>query len=261
MSKDPAFLFYSGDFLAGTFTMNDDQVGKYIRLLCLQHQKENHILSEKDMLNICKSYDEDIFTKFQKSETGHFYNKRLNDEISKREKYSESRRTNRKSIKKDENEVKDMNNICSTYDEHMENENENTPSLFEKGVQGEKPKWAEKFKHFKPFLVYPFEYPEFAEAWDLWISYKSEQHRFSYKKIGEQAALKDIANLSSGNLYHAIELIHNAIAKGHKGIYQISTNGSNNRNVKQPATTFEQIDRIVDAVYGIERIPEPSTGN
>ena len=39
MSKDPAILFYTGDFITGTLTMTDDQRGKYILLLCLQHQK------------------------------------------------------------------------------------------------------------------------------------------------------------------------------------------------------------------------------
>ena len=46
MSKDPAVLFYTSDFLSGTFTMTNEQVGKYIRLLCLQHQKGR--LTEKD---------------------------------------------------------------------------------------------------------------------------------------------------------------------------------------------------------------------
>lgn len=50
MAKDPAFLFYSNDFLSGTFLLSDEQVGKYIRLLCIQHQKG--ILTKKDMLNI-----------------------------------------------------------------------------------------------------------------------------------------------------------------------------------------------------------------
>ena len=63
MAKDPAVLFYTSDFLTGTLTMSDEQVGKYIRLLCLQHQKGK--LSKKDMLNICKSYDEDVFSKFE----------------------------------------------------------------------------------------------------------------------------------------------------------------------------------------------------
>jgi len=119
MAKDPAILFYTSDFLTGTMFMSNEQVGKYIRLLCAQHQKGR--LTEKDMLNICNSYDEDIFEKFTE-EGGKFYNIRLEAEIIKRRKYSESRSNNRKGNKKDK---KDMNNICKTYDKHMENENEN----------------------------------------------------------------------------------------------------------------------------------------
>jgi len=114
MAKDPAFLFYSNDFLTGTYLMTDEQVGKYIRLLCLQHQKGP--LSEKDMLNICKSYDEDIFAKFEIIENK-FINKRLYEESEKRKSYSESRKNNRKK--------KDMINISESYVQHMENENEN----------------------------------------------------------------------------------------------------------------------------------------
>lgn len=114
MAKDPAFLFYSSDFLTGTLTMTDEQVGKFIRLLCLQHQKFE--LSEKDMMHICKSYDEDIYEKFKK-EDSKYYNERLREESIKRKNYSDSRRKNK--LKKD------MKNICLTHDEHMENENEN----------------------------------------------------------------------------------------------------------------------------------------
>lgn len=115
MSKDPAVLWYTSDFLTGTLTMTDEQVGKYARLLCLQHQKGH--LTEKDMLNICKTYDEDVFSKFIQDEGGLFYNERMDEEINKRRAYSESRRKNRSS-------KKDINNICKTYDQHMENENE-----------------------------------------------------------------------------------------------------------------------------------------
>ena len=38
MAKDPAFLFYTGDFATGTQFLTDDQMGKYIRLLMAQHQ-------------------------------------------------------------------------------------------------------------------------------------------------------------------------------------------------------------------------------
>ena len=84
--------------------MTDEQVGKYIRLLCLQHQTGH--LREKDMLNICKTYDVDIFSKFNRDDSGLYFNERLDNEINRRQKYSESRRNNRMSEK--------------TYDPHME---------------------------------------------------------------------------------------------------------------------------------------------
>ena len=125
MSKDPAFLFYSSDFLTGTLLMSMEQKGKFITLLCIQHQKGH--LSEKDMLHICGSYDEDVFTKFQKDEQGKFYNIRLEEEVNKRKAYSESRRNNRK-------KKEDVNNISSSYVQHMENENENENLIEKKKV-------------------------------------------------------------------------------------------------------------------------------
>ncbi len=116
MSKDPAFLFYSSDFLTGTLLMSMEQKGKFITLLCIQHQKGHMI--EKDMLQICGTYDEDIFSKFKKDNDGKFYNERLKEEVQKRKAYSESRRNNRK-------KKEDMIDTSKTYDEHMENENEN----------------------------------------------------------------------------------------------------------------------------------------
>jgi hypothetical protein len=117
MNKDPAFLFYSSDFLTGTMLMSDEQVGKYIRLLCVQHQKGH--LTEKDMLKICITHDEDIFNKFSVDAAGKYFNSRLEAEINKRSAYSESRRANRLG------KSKDMNNICKSHDAHMENENIN----------------------------------------------------------------------------------------------------------------------------------------
>ena len=98
MSKDPAVLFYTSDFLSGTFTMTDEQVGKYIRLLCLQHQKGK--LTEKDMLSICKAYDNEIWDKFDQVD-GFFINDRMYNESIRRSKFTESRRNNAKSLKND----------------------------------------------------------------------------------------------------------------------------------------------------------------
>lgn len=119
-NKDPAFLFYPSDFLTGTMFLSNEQIGKYIKLLCLQHQKGP--LSEKHMMQICETYDEDIFSKFQIDEEGRYYNERLLNETVKRRKYSESRSRNRSNKKED-------TIICQsyvpTYVPHMENENRN----------------------------------------------------------------------------------------------------------------------------------------
>jgi hypothetical protein len=116
MSKDPAFLFYSSDFLTGTMFMDNEQVGKFIRLICAQHQKGR--LTEKDMLKICVTHDEDIFSKFAVDGAGLYYNERLEQEVEKRKAYSESRRNNRK-------KKEDMIDTSLSYVPHMENENEN----------------------------------------------------------------------------------------------------------------------------------------
>ena len=130
MSKDPAFLFYSSDFLTGTMFMDNEQVGKFIRLMCAQHQKGR--LSEKDMLKICGTHDADIFEKFERDEAGNYFNTRLEQEVDKRKAYSESRRNNRK-------KKEDMNNTSLSYVPHMENENENEDIVIDKQIEG-KPK-------------------------------------------------------------------------------------------------------------------------
>jgi hypothetical protein len=132
--KDPAVLFYTSDFIAGTLTMTDSQRGQYIILLCLQHQKG--YLTENDMLKICNSHDEDIWSKFEYSE-GKYYNKRMKDEAEKRKRYSESRRNNR--INKN-NDSEHMNNICKTYDKHMENENINVNEVKNKNEENKNSK-------------------------------------------------------------------------------------------------------------------------
>jgi len=96
--------------------MDNEQVGKFIRLMCAQHQKGR--LTKKDMLKICVTHDEDIFSKFAVDEAGLYYNERLEEEVTKRKAYSESRRNNRK-------KKEDVNNIALSYVPHMENENEN----------------------------------------------------------------------------------------------------------------------------------------
>lgn len=111
MAKDPAILFYTSDFLTGTYTMSDEQTGRYIRLLCLQHQKG--FLTLTDMEFICKGEDKVVFSKFEQFEPGKYANATLQKHAETRKNYSESRRSNR--LKKD------VNKICYTYDDDMVN--------------------------------------------------------------------------------------------------------------------------------------------
>ena len=152
--KDPAFLFYSSDFLSGTMLMSDEDVGKYIRLLCLQHQKGH--LKEKEILNICKTFNEDIFSKFKKDEKGNYYNERLEYEANKRKAYSESRRNNRKKKEEQETYEEDMKNICNSYEKHMGNENINKNIIKNENKdnrnRGSKGKRKEEKIHFAEFV-------------------------------------------------------------------------------------------------------------
>jgi uncharacterized protein YdaU (DUF1376 family) len=85
MAKDPAFLFYSSDFLTGTMFLSHEQVGIYIRLLCSQHQHGGII--DKISFNSLVGNHEILRSKFIESDTG-FYNERLANEVDLRSKKS-----------------------------------------------------------------------------------------------------------------------------------------------------------------------------
>ena len=77
MAKDPAVLLYTQDFIVGTITMTYEQKGKYIYLLCLQHQKGK--LTDKDLKLVLDDTDVDVFQKFIKDADGYYYNIRLKE--------------------------------------------------------------------------------------------------------------------------------------------------------------------------------------
>ncbi len=132
MAKDPAFLFYPGDFVNKTQTFTFEEVGIYLRLLILQFNSSTGSIKIEEIKRLLNGSFEDKWTypiseKFKKDKDG-FYNPRLREEIKKRRSYSESRRNNRlnhsKNATKQETYDKDMNNICKSSVKHMEDENE-----------------------------------------------------------------------------------------------------------------------------------------
>lgn len=105
MLKDPAFLFYSQDFIVGTMMMSDEELGRYIRVLAYTHTKGGYIC-EKEFKKFVKEEDDRIIEKFRVDGEGNYYNERLLSEMLKRNKYTESRRNNR---------LKSTNNDISIY--------------------------------------------------------------------------------------------------------------------------------------------------
>jgi hypothetical protein len=118
MAKDPAVLLYTQDFLVGTLSMTDEQRGKYIYLLCLQHQKGKLTLT--DLKTKLTDEDIEVAERFPLQPDGFYYNQRMYDEAIKRKNYTESRRNNRKGKTNDI----DKNDISKSYVKLMENENE-----------------------------------------------------------------------------------------------------------------------------------------
>lgn len=77
-------MFDSNDFCIGTMLMTNDQVGRYVRLLCIQADKGRVQLSDMQKLS-----DNDILVKFKVDSEGLYYNVRLEKELKAEQKKSE----------------------------------------------------------------------------------------------------------------------------------------------------------------------------
>jgi len=137
--RDPAFLFYSSDFLTGCTGLTMEERGQYITLMCLQHQHGH--LSKKTIwlslgydkvfknindFEIKQEISEDVLAKFQIDENGNYYNERLEIEIVKRENFTDSRtRNGSKGGRPKKNNKPSEKPYGLPTENHTENENEN----------------------------------------------------------------------------------------------------------------------------------------
>lgn len=180
-AKNPAFLFYSSDFLTGVRLMTYEEIGKYITLLCLQHQQGH--LSKDDMDAICGVYIPRIYSKFQQDSDGKYFNNRLEIEVIKRAKYTESRRQNRSK---------------KTYVKHMENENVNENINMYINTNNYS-------NNLKNIII-------------SWLDYKLEKND-SYQEKGFKSLLTQIKNnVDKFGEDKVIEIITSSMASNYKGI-------------------------------------------
>lgn len=136
MGKDPAFLFYSADFLVDISDLTMEERGQFITLICLQHQK-GHLSDKAILLALGTKATNDVLEKFTVDENGLYYNKDKEEEFIKRAEYSKSRSENgskggrpKKNIESTEKPYGfEKESICESTEKpsqnHRENENEN----------------------------------------------------------------------------------------------------------------------------------------
>jgi len=68
-------------------------------------------------------------------------------------------------------------------------------------------------------------------AWQEYLKYRKEEHRFRYKKAESQAlAVQNLYELSHGSPATALLIVRQSIANGWKGLFTLKTNANANRN-------------------------------
>lgn len=163
MAKDPAFLFYPGDWITGTMSMTFEEKGAYIELLMLQFNVGR--FTEKQAKTVLRGHEilwNEIKNKFQTDGT-FFWKQRLEDEQSKRSNYTKSRRANRTPHKTDHTSHR------------MENENENI-------VINDLDNRMNEF--FQLILAYKQEYPEqmLIDFFEYWSEHNAGGKKMRYEK-------------------------------------------------------------------------------
>lgn len=200
MAKDPAFLFYTNDFISGTQFFTNEEVGLYIRLLCAQHQHGR--LNEKQVKIICNSLDIDVLNKFSIDEQGLYFNERLESEIEKRSKFSLSRSANRLGKTKDLNKPPKNKNTRKTYVNHMEDENENKDKI-------------------EVIIKTDFE-----KTFDSYL-----EMRKVIKKPATENAIglikKELEKLAPNNQAKQIDILNQSIMRNYTGVFPLKQNEDN----------------------------------
>lgn len=81
----------------------------------------------------------------------------------------------------------------------------------------------------------------FLPHWEKWKVYKKDQHKFTYKPTGEEAALERLFRLSNGNESVAAEILKEAAGCGWKGFFALKQqfNGAHQRKPSEVGKTIE----------------------
>lgn len=221
MAKDPAFMFYSSDFLVGTMTMSFEDKGKYITILSYMHQ--NGRISEETIRLLVGSVSDMLRLKFSQDKDGNWFNNRLESEIEKRKNFVSSRQENGKKGGRPP-KIKEKS-IKKTYAKPKQNlpEDDNINDNINK---------------------YSFiNISGFEKIFERWIDYKKARKEKYKSDDSLKSAYNKLVKLSEGNPENAHEIIDEAISNNWAGFFALKIN---------PIKTQDKFEKLGKAYQSIE---------
>lgn len=204
MAKDPAFLFYPGDWMGGTQWLTMEQKGCYIELLILQFNTGGFTVAQaKQVLSICFDVAWPVLEQKFILADGKYYNERLKGEIEKRKKFTDSRRDNALGVnKKEEKKTGQAKHML----QHMEDEDEDV--IKDKDI----------------LLLNKIVIEErFFEIFLKWLKYKRSRSESYKNKESVQLAYNKLIKLSGNDFNKAIMIVENSMANNWAGLFEIKT--------------------------------------
>lgn len=212
MAKDPAFLFYPGDWQGGTMYFDHQTKGAYMDLMVLQFNVGKFTQAQaKQVLSICFSVAWPMLQQKFKTDGEFYWNERLRLEIEKRKNFTNSRRENALGEKKAKAYAAPS---AEHMHKHMEDENRNENK--DKNVKTKKD--AEKLE-----LIFPC--PEMEGIWHQWAEYKKAQHKETYKTSrSAQIQVNNLWEISGHDPAQAQEIVTISMGNLWKGIFKPKNN-------------------------------------
>lgn len=270
--KDPAFLFYSNDFYAGTRMMLPEERACYIDLMIYQHQYGYIPDDMKRVLMYCSGIDEAtlkavLLAKFKHSDKG-WYNERLSQVIEKRETYSKERSVSGtvgqfwKKIKSElsPREYTKLRNKCSHLDneeiisliENFKNKSITTPKAMLEAMLkhiGNENEIGNENKDIEKGITkgknIDFIPAEFQPIVSEWLQYKSDRKE-SYKNTRSiEKFYHNLHKMARGQPSTAQELIDTAMGNNWAGIHE-KNNGRTNSHTQRETENRAGLDHLED---------------
>lgn len=253
MAKDPAFLFYPGDWMGGTMHLNWECKGAYMDILMLQFNR-GHVTMHMIGQILGQKLDEIwpmIKDKFQTDGTI-FWNDRLKKEKEKRETFTASRRNNVSG--KNQHSDKDKKKEAHMTN-HMEDENRNKDLNTNKNKKGE----AEK--------VFEEVTSEFntSDVWktDLIRIYKKDQNYIEekLKEFLNDLKAKDDLHKGFGEIKkHFVNWLKKEIEK-EKVATKKNINGTGKQATEDRRQSVANLENLADAVLRAASGTQDSAGS